>query len=95
MCSSVHTYNNHPQAAFGSLGQLLTRDADVFTQVDHSLWDDRIEERRERYEAARLRRASGKTGERSNMEGERSNFEGERGKNFGAGATSAASPATS
>jgi hypothetical protein len=71
----------------------LTQDADLCTEVDHSLWYDRLEELRESYAAAFLRRASGKTGERSNFEGERSNFEGERsnfegdrGKSFGAGA---------
>jgi hypothetical protein len=61
----------------------------------------------ERYEVLRLRRISGKTGERPNFQGERSMSVGERsmsvgersisigerGKNSGAGAASAASPA--
>jgi hypothetical protein len=91
----VNPYDNHLQAAFHSLRHLLTQDADVFTQVDRSLWFDRIEELRERYAAKRLRRASAKTGESSNSEGERSNSERDRGKNVGAGAASAASPAKS
>jgi hypothetical protein len=33
----------------------LMQDADVFTEVDRSLWHDLIEELRERYAAARLR----------------------------------------
>ena len=65
-----------------------------FTDVDRSLWYDRIDELREHYEAARLCRASRKVGERSTSEGERSNSEGERsmsederGKNTGARAS--------
>ena len=54
-----------------------------------------IEELSDRDAAARLRRGSGKKGERSNFEGDRSNFVGDGGKNSGAVATSAASPAKS
>jgi hypothetical protein len=74
---SVKTYDNRLQAAFGSLRHRLTQDAEVFTEVDRSLWFDRIEELRESDSAARLRRASGKTGDRCNFEGDRSNFEGD------------------
>ena len=77
------TRGNSTQAAFPSLRHLLTQDADVFTEVDHSLWYDLIEELRERYAAGRLRCASGKTGERSRSEGDRSNSEGDRGKSVG------------
>jgi hypothetical protein len=97
---SVHTYDNHLQTASPSLRHLLTRGAEVFTDVDRSLWYDFIEELCERDEAACLRRVSGKKGkrstsrgdrsnfegDRSNFEGDRSNFEGDRGKNARAGA---------
>ena len=61
----------------------MTQDADVFTDVDRSLWFDRIEELCERYAATRLRRVSGKKGERSNSEGERCNSEGKRSNSQG------------
>jgi hypothetical protein len=93
--SSVNTDDNYLHAAFRSLRHLLTQDADVSTDVDRSLWYDRIEELRERQQATRLRRASGKTGESSTIEGERSTIEGERGKNSRAGAASAVSRAES
>ena len=57
---SVKTYDCHLQAAFHTLRQRLTQDADESKGVDRSLWYDRIEELRERYEAVRLRRASKK-----------------------------------
>jgi hypothetical protein len=59
----------------------LTQDADVFTDVDRSLWYDLIEELCERYTA-------GKTGEGSTSEGDRSNSEGDRGKTAGDGSNS-------
>jgi hypothetical protein len=89
---SVNTYDNHLQAASRSLRHLPTQDAEAFTDVDRSLWFDRIEELRERCSATRLRSVSGKKGEGSNSEGERSIPEGEgsssareRGKTCGAG----------
>jgi DNA-directed RNA polymerase specialized sigma24 family protein len=90
---SVHTYDNHLQAAFRSLRNLLAQDVDLFIDVDRSLWYDFIEELCERHEASSLRRVSGKKGkrstskgDRSNVEGDRSNSERERGKNSRAGA---------
>ena len=83
---SVRADDNHLRAAIHSLRELFTQDADVFTDVDCSLWHDRIEDLRERYAAVRQLRASGKKSERSNFGGNRSNFEGDRGKNSRAGA---------
>jgi RNA polymerase sigma factor (sigma-70 family) len=67
---SVKTYDNHLQAAFRSLRQLLAKDADEFTNVDRSVWYDLIEALRERYEAARLRMPSGKRGNGSTTDGD-------------------------
>ena len=99
---SVKPYDNHLPPAFSSLRHLWTQDAEVFTDLDRSLWYDLIEELHERDAAARQRRASAKTGERSTSEGERSNFVGDRsnsehdrGKNSRALAKSAVSPAKS
>ena len=75
---TLNTHDSFLGTASRSLRQLLTDDADVFTDVEHSLWYDVIEEFRECDEAAHLRLGSGKRGERSTSEGERSNFEGER-----------------
>jgi DNA-directed RNA polymerase specialized sigma24 family protein len=74
---SVHTYDNHLQAAFRSLRLLLTQEADVCNEADRSHWYDLIEELHERREVARLRRGSGKTGKRSTSQGERSTPERE------------------
>jgi hypothetical protein len=75
---SVFTYDNHLQAAFRSLRQLLKQDAEMFTNVDRPLWCDRIEQLCERHAAAQLCRTSGRKGKRSTSEGERSNVRGER-----------------
>jgi hypothetical protein len=82
----LNTHVSFLGTASRSLRQLSTDDADVFTDVEHSLWYDVIEELRERDAATLLRRASGKTGERSTFEGDRSNSERDRGKNSRAGA---------
>jgi hypothetical protein len=68
------------------LRHLLTQGADVFTEIDRSLWSDLIEALRERYAAAHLRLASGKKGNRSKSEGDRSNSGRDRGTNTRAGA---------
>ena len=73
----VNTYDSHRHAAFCSLRHLLTKDAERFTDVDHSRWFDDIEQLRERHAATSLRRASCKTGESSTIEGESSTVEGE------------------
>jgi hypothetical protein len=84
---SVHTHDNHRQAAFRSSRLPFTQEGDAFTDVDRSLWYDLIEKLRERDAASRTCRASGKIGDRSTSTGDRSNFEGDRGKNSRAGAT--------
>jgi DNA-binding CsgD family transcriptional regulator len=90
---SVHTYDNHLQAAFRSYRAQLAQVVELFIDVDRSLWCDFIEELCERDEASVLRRVSGKKGKRSTSKGDRSNFEGDRsnserdrGKNERAGA---------
>ena len=74
----VNTYDVYLQAAFRLLRHRLTQAAEVFTDIDRSLWFDRIEELSERNAATRPRRVAGKKGESSNSEGERSILEGER-----------------
>ena len=69
---------DYREAALCSLRYQLTRDADAFSEVDHSRSYDLIEELSERYATACARFASGKRGDRSNFEGDRSNFEGDR-----------------
>jgi RNA polymerase sigma factor (sigma-70 family) len=83
---SVNTYDNHLQAGFRALRHLLSKDADVFTEVDRSVWYDLIEELRERYEASRVRRVSRQPRELSNAERERSNPERDGGKSSRSGA---------
>jgi len=75
---SPSTYDNHLQAAFRALRESMTDVVDVSTDVDRSVWYDRIEELRERHAVKRLRRVSAKKGKRSTSGGERSNLEGER-----------------
>ena len=89
------TCDNHLHAAFHSLRHLFTHDADAFTDVDHALRYDRIEAHLRAPAGSSPRRSSGKKGERSMFEGERSFSARERGKNSGARATSAVSPAKS
>lgn len=83
---SVNTYDNHLQAGFRALRHLLSKDADVFTEVDRSVWYDLIEELRERYEASRVRRVSRQPREISSAERERSNPELDGGKSSRSGA---------
>ena len=83
---SVNTYDNHLQAAFRALRHLVSKDADLFTEADRSVWYDAIEGLRERYEASRIRRVSTQTRDRSNLKGDRSITEGDGGKKSGADA---------
>jgi RNA polymerase sigma factor (sigma-70 family) len=83
---SVHTYDNHLQEGFRTLRHSLSKDADVFTEVDRSLWYDQIEDLRERYEASRVRRVSRRPRDPSKAEGERSNSERDGGKSSRSGA---------
>jgi hypothetical protein len=75
---TLNTHVSFLGTASRSMRQLLTDDAEVFTDVEHSLWYDVIEELRERDAAAHPRLGSGEKGERSSVEGDRSNFEGDR-----------------
>jgi RNA polymerase sigma factor (sigma-70 family) len=70
---SVNTYDNHLQAGFRALRHLLSQDADIFTDVDRSVWYDLIEELRERYEGSRARRVSRRPRELSTSERDLSN----------------------
>jgi RNA polymerase sigma factor (sigma-70 family) len=83
---SVKTYDNHLQAGFAALRHLLSKDADVFTEVDRSVWYDLIEELRERYEASRVRRVFRQPRDLSNAERQRSNPEQGGGKSSRSGA---------
>ena len=92
---SIRTDDNHVHAAFHSLRHLFTHDAGAFTDIVHALRYDRIEAHLRAPAGSSPRRSSGKKGERSMFEGERSFSARERGKNSGARATSAVSPAKS
>jgi hypothetical protein len=87
---SVHITDDSLQAAFRSLHQLLAQDADLFTDVDRSLWYDIIEGAmrapRGRAPASRgkeKRKAFHIEGDQSNFGGDRSNFEGDRSNSRG------------
>jgi hypothetical protein len=71
------TYDNHRQAAFRALRESLAVDVEASTDIDRSIWYDRVEELIER-RAARLRgHSSSKKGKRSNSKGKRGNARGE------------------
>jgi hypothetical protein len=83
---SVHTYDNHLQAAYRSLRDSMKTLVDSSTDLDRPYCYDLVEELIERYSAKSPRRLSAKKGKRSTSKGDRSNSERDRGNNSRAGA---------